>query len=111
MLFSIRPHKRFSVCCPVTYHAGLREGHGIVWNLSRKGWRLSGDTPLRVGQTCPLTVQLPDQESLVVAAIVRWVRDWDQEYGLETVMVNKQTQHQLEQVLTQLEQTSFERME
>ena len=46
MPFSIRPHRRFSLCCPVTYHAGLREGHGIIWNFSLKGWRLSGDVPL-----------------------------------------------------------------
>jgi hypothetical protein len=47
MPFSIRPNRRFPVCCPVTYHAGLREGHGIVWNLSANGWRLSGDVPLQ----------------------------------------------------------------
>jgi len=29
MPFSLRPHRRFSVCCPATYHAGLREGYGI----------------------------------------------------------------------------------
>ena len=55
------------------------------------GWRLSGDVPLRVGQTCFLTVHLPNQLSLFVAgAIVRWVRD--QEYGLETLVVDRQTQ-------------------
>ena len=26
MPFSIRPFRRFPVCCPVTYHAGLFEG-------------------------------------------------------------------------------------
>src|SRR6266550_3732276 len=56
MPFSVRPDRRFPLCCPVTYHAGLFEGQGIVWNLSVNGWRLSGDVPLRVGQTCPLTV-------------------------------------------------------
>jgi len=45
MPFSIRPHRRFPVCRPVTYHAGLFEGQDIVWNLSVKGWRLSGDVP------------------------------------------------------------------
>jgi hypothetical protein len=59
----------------VTYHAGLWEGHGIVWNLSVNGWRHSGDVPLRVGQTCPLTVHFSNQLSLFVAdAIVCWVR-------------------------------------
>jgi len=27
MPFSIRPHRRFPVFCPITYHAGLHEGH------------------------------------------------------------------------------------
>jgi len=36
----------------VTYHAGLRDGHRIIWNLSVNGWRLSGDVLLR---TCSLT--------------------------------------------------------
>jgi len=58
MPFSIRPYRRFPVCCPVTYHAGLCEGHGMIWNLSVNGWRHSGDVPLRVGQTCPLTVHV-----------------------------------------------------
>ena len=50
MSFSIRPDRRFPICCPVTYHAGVREGHGLAWNLSVSGWRFSGDVPLRVGQ-------------------------------------------------------------
>lgn len=47
MPFSIYPFRRFHVCCPVTYHVGLREGYGTVWNLSVNGWRLSGDVPLQ----------------------------------------------------------------
>jgi hypothetical protein len=112
MAFSVRPYQRFPVCCPVTYHAGSREGRGMIWNLSVNGWRLSGDLPLQVGQTCPLTVHLPNQERLVVAAaVVRWVRDWDQEYGLETLMVNKQTQRRVEQLVHQLEQVALESIE
>ena len=110
MPFSIRPFRRFSVCCPATYHAGLCECQGIVWNLSVNGWRLSGDVPLRVGQTCPLTVTLPNQESIVVAAaIVRWARG--QEYGLETLAIDKEIHSRLEQVITRLEQDSFESIE
>lgn len=52
--------------------------------------RFSGDIPLRVGETCPLTINLPDQHPLfVVTVTVRSVRG--QEYGVETVMVEKQT--------------------
>ena len=35
------------------------------------------DVPLRVGKTCPLTIDVPDQPPLfVVAVTVRWVRGY-----------------------------------
>jgi hypothetical protein len=87
MPFTLRPFRRFPVCCPVTYHAGLCEGHGMVWNLSVNGWRLSSDLPLRVGPSFPMTVTLPNQRSLFIAAgIVRWVRGDD--YGVETLVAD-----------------------
>ena len=107
MPFSIGP---FPVCWPVTYHAGLYEGQGIVWNLWVNGWRLSGDVPLRVGQTCPLTVHLPNQVSIFIAgAIVRWVRG--QEYGLETLVVDRRTQNRMEELVHHLEQVALESIE
>ena len=45
MPFFIRPHRRFPVFCPVTYHAGLHEGHGTVWTVSLNGWRFPGLCP------------------------------------------------------------------
>ena len=68
MPFSIRPHRRFPLYCHVTYHAGLSEGHGTIWNLSLSGWRLSANRPLRVGQSFRMTVTLPNQERVFVAA-------------------------------------------
>jgi hypothetical protein len=110
MPYSIRAFRRFPLCCPVTYQAGLSEGQGIVWNLSVNGWHLSGNVPLRVGQTCPLTVNLPDRPSLLVSvAIVRWVRG--QEYGLETLVADEQMRSLVEQVIKRLEQDSFESIE
>jgi PilZ domain len=107
MAFSIRPSRRSPVQCSVTYHAGSVEGQGTVWNLSLNGWKLSGDLPLRVGERCSLTVNLPNQESIVVAAaIVRWVRG--QEYGLETLEVEKQTHSRLEHAIKRLVQQSVE---
>ena len=110
MPFTIRPLHRFPVCYPVTYHAGLWESHGIVWNLSVNGLRLSGDAPLRVGQTCAVTINLPNQPSVfVTAATVRWV--CGQEYGLETLVADKETYSRVEQVIKQLEQDFFESIE
>ena len=107
MPFSIRPFRGSPVQCSVTYHAGLFQGQGTIWNLSLSGWKLSGDVPLQVGQTCSLTVNLPNQSSIFVAtAIVRWVRG--QEYGVETLVVENQTQSRLEHLVKQLGQESVE---
>jgi hypothetical protein len=107
MPFSLRPYRRSPVQCAVTYHAGPFQGQGTVWNLSLNGWKFSGDVPLRVGETCSLTVNLPNQESIFVgAAIVRWVRG--QEYGLETLVVETQMHSRLEDLVKRLVQESFE---
>jgi hypothetical protein len=87
MPFTIRPYRRFPVCYTVTYHAGLSEGCGTVWNVSLSGWRLSGDVPLHIGQTCSLFVTLSNPKRVfIVAGIVRWVRGAD--YGIETLVAN-----------------------
>jgi len=96
MPFTIRPYRRFPVCCPVTYHHGLCEGRGTVWNVSLTGWRFSGDLPLRVGEVCSLTVTLPPYQPVyVAAAIVRWVRG--EEYGLETLVVDDESRDEVEE--------------
>jgi hypothetical protein len=98
MPFTLRLYQRFPVHCSVTYHTGLFQGQGTVWNFSLIGWKISGDVPLEVGQTCSLTVNLPNEESIcVAAAIVRWVRG--QEFGLETLAVEKQTHTRVEHVI------------
>ena len=109
MPFSIRPFRRFPVQCPVTYNAGSIQGQGTLWNFSVNGWKLSGDVPLQVGQMCSLTVTLPDQPRFVVStAIVRWARG--QEYGLETLAIDKEIHSQLEHVIHQLERKSDENL-
>ena len=107
MPFTLRLYQRFPVHCAVTYHAGLFQGHGTVWDLSLSGWKLSGDVSLQVGQTCSLTVNLPNEERICVAtAIVRWVRG--QEFGLETLAIERQTHRRVEHVIERLVQESGE---
>ena len=107
MPFLLRLYQRFPVYCSVTYQAGLFQGQGTVWNFSLSGWKLSGDVPLQVGQTCSLTVNLPIEESIVVAAaIVRWVRG--QEFGLETLAIEKQTHRRVGHVTKHLVQEAWE---
>ena len=50
MLISICPFRRFSVQCSVAYNAEPFQRQGTVWNISRIGWRLSGDLPMRPGE-------------------------------------------------------------
>src|SRR5499433_1357884 len=100
MPFTIRPYRRFPVSCPVTYQTGLFEGHGTVWNLSLTGWRFSGNLPLRIGEVCSLTVNLSiDQRVFVAAGIVRWVRG--EEYGVETLVIDDESQEDLDEYLSQ----------
>src|SRR5215475_12750769 len=100
MPFTIRPYRRFPGCYPVTYHAGLSEGSGTVWNISLSGWRLSDDVPMHVGQTCSLFVTLSNPTRVfVVAGIVWWV--WGQEYGIETQVAIGTTQARIVRSLRQ----------
>jgi len=106
MSFTIRPSRRFPVCCPVTYQCGLFEGHGTVWNLSLTGWRFSGNLPLRIGEVCSLTVNLSSQPRIYVAAgIVRWVRG--EEYGVETLVIDDKSRADMEQYVLQRVQDNW----
>ena len=100
MPFLIRPSRRFPVCCPVTYQCGDFEGHGTVWNVSLTGWRFSGNLPLRIGEVCSLTVNLPSEPPIYVAAgVVRWMRG--EEYGVETLVMDDESREDLEQYICQ----------
>ena len=84
----------------MTYQTGLFEGHGTVWNLSLTGWRFSGNLPLRIGEVCSLTVNLSiDQRVYVAAGIVRWVHG--EEYGIETLVMDDESQEDLDEYLSQ----------
>jgi hypothetical protein len=103
MPFSIRPHRRLPLCCPVTYYAGLSEGSGTIWNVSLTGWRFSGNLSLRVGQSYPMTVTLPDRQSLFVAVgIVQGVRG--EGYGVGTLVVRSRRISRVEHVIGRLVQ-------
>jgi hypothetical protein len=101
MPFVLRPYRRFSVCCPVTYNDGPFQGRGTVWNLSSCGWRLSGDVPMRRGEPHSLTVTLPNEQRIQVPkAVVRWSRG--QEFAVETVSIERQAQDRLGHFLRRL---------
>ncbi len=91
MPFSIRAFQRFPVHCAVTYNAGPFQGQGTVWNLSCDGWRLSGDLPMRPGETLSLTVTLPNEQRISIPeAMVRWSRG--QEFAVENITIEHHAQ-------------------
>ena len=107
MPFTIRPHRRFPACYPVTYQAGYRKGSGTAWNVSLSGWRISGDLPLHIGQTCSLFVTLKNPKRVVVVAgVVRWVRGT--EYGIETLLANETTQARMVRYFRQQAQENMQ---
>jgi len=107
MPFVLRPFRRFPVPCSVTYQSGPFQGHGMVWNLSCTGWRLSGDLPMRSGETLSLIVTLPNEQRIeVTEAVVRWSRG--QEFGIETVEIPKHTQARLNHYMRRLVNNSVE---
>jgi hypothetical protein len=70
MPFTLRLYQHFPIHGSVTYHAGLYQGQGTVWNFSCTGWRLSGDLPMRPGETLSLTVALPNAQRIDVSEMV-----------------------------------------
>ncbi|MEP6889482.1 MAG: PilZ domain-containing protein [Nitrospirota bacterium] len=90
------------------YHAGLREGHGYVWNLSVNGWCFSGDVPIRQGEAVSLTVTLPNEQRIdIPEAVVRWSRG--QEFAVETVKLEQHTRACLAYYVKHLVRNSEER--
>lgn len=103
MPFLIRPYRRFPVQCSVTYNAGSFQGHGTAWNLSLSGLRLSGDLPMRPGETLSLTVTLPNEQRIEIPeAVVRWSRG--AEFAAETRLIEPETQARLEHYVKRLVQ-------
>jgi hypothetical protein len=74
----------------VTYNVVLFQGKGTIWNLSCTGWRLSGDLPMRPGETVSLSVTLPNEQRIEAPeAVYRWSRG--QEFAVENVVIEPHT--------------------
>ena len=101
MHFLIRPYRRFPVQCSVTYNAGPYQGQGTIWNLSCTGLRLSGDLPMRPGETLSLTVRLPNEQWIEIPeAVVRWSRG--QEFAVENLAIKPHTRARLQHYIKRL---------
>ena len=104
MPFSIRTLRRFPLQCFVTRNAGPFQGQGTVWNLSCSGWRLSGDLPMRPGETLSSTVTLPNEQHIEAPeAVVQWSRG--SELAGETRLSEPHTQARLQHDVKRLVQS------
>jgi hypothetical protein len=107
MPFTLRPYRRFPVQCPVTYNAGPFQRQGTVWDLSCSGWRLSGDLPMRPGETLSLTTTLPNEQHILIpVAVVRWSRG--DEFAAENVVIEQLTHVRLQRYVKRLVQEPTE---
>lgn len=96
--FALRHDYRFPVFSPVRYEVRLCDGYGTVTNLSNRGWRIYGNTPVAVGDVCSMKVRLTTRKWVSVSAgIVRWVRG--EEWGIETVVMNEESMEQLNEYI------------
>jgi hypothetical protein len=107
MPFSIRPFRRFPVQCAVNCNAGSFQGQDTIWNLSCAGWRLSGNLPMRPGETLSLTVTLPNEQHILIPqAVIRWSRGW--ELAVKNILVQRHTHARLKHYSKRLVQESTE---
>ena len=107
MSFIARP--RFTVCLPMTYQLGHFQGEGLVSNLSATGFRFSTDLLFLPGQVCSLSLNLPNNEQVrIAAAAIRWMRDGTNnahrspchlEYGVEILVAEARAKRQIVEYL------------
>ena len=75
--FVSRTHRRFPVQCFVTYSDGSLQCQGLVVNMSRGGWMITGETPGEVGTSIQLEIKGSVREApiKIQSARVQWKRD------------------------------------
>jgi PilZ domain-containing protein len=107
MPLTVRPYHRFPVQGSVTYNTGAFQGQGTIWNLSCTGWQLSGDLPMRPGDTLSLTITLPNEQSIhIPEAVVRWARA--REFAAGNILVERHSHARLQHYVKQLVQEPTE---
>jgi len=107
MPFVLRPYRHPPVQCFAAYNAGPFKSQGTVWNLPCTGRLLSGDLPMRPGETLSLTVTLPNKQRIEIPeAVVRWSRG--QEFAVENITVERHTQARLHHYVKRLVQEPVE---
>ncbi|MDF2459195.1 MAG: hypothetical protein K0S79_1611 [Nitrospira sp.] len=83
-----REGKRHSVRCPIEYDAGPHRAMGMLIDVSRRGWRATGPSPVLAGTTLSMRVFFPDaaQSVFIEEAVVRWSDGL--EFGVELTQIS-----------------------
>lgn len=97
--FIVRSDSRYPVRLTWRYFADGFTGQGIVWDLSRCGWRASGSHPVSVGLHLTVYLHLPTENEWVAVdeAVVRWVDG--SSFGLEIAAIDESRHARLEEFL------------
>lgn len=84
----------------------IPEGDGTILNLSPGGCKISSDTPVSVGHTYSLIIQLPSFPTPVTidSAIVRWIGE--NVFGFKFDTIRPEQEEQLREYLRRLRATA-----
>ena len=99
---TVRGDSRYPVRFTWRYFANEFAGHGVVWDLSRCGWRASGSHQVSVGLQLTVYLHLPTENEWLAVdeAVVRWVDG--STFGLEIAAIDESRQARLEGFLDRL---------
>jgi len=83
-----RHGKRHSVKCPIEYQMGTHSQTGTLIDMSRRGWRATGPSPVLAGTLLSVRVFFPDaaQSVFIEGAVVRWSDGL--EFGVELTRIS-----------------------
>lgn len=92
----VRADSRYPVRFMWRYFGDEFTGHGVVWDLSRGGWRASGSHQVSVGLRLTVYLHLPTENEWLAVdeAVVRWVDG--STFGLEIAAIDQARQVRLE---------------
>jgi hypothetical protein len=99
---TVRADSRYPVRFTWRYFADEFAGQGVVWDLSRWGWRASGSHQVSVGLRLTVYFHLPTENEWLAVdeAVVRWVDG--STFGLEIAAMDESRQARLEGFLDRL---------
>lgn len=104
---TVRKKSRAPVHCPFCYFYDGTLAKGMIWDLSEKGWRATGERSVAAGAELTVYLSLPDggesKNILVDTAVVRWSEGRDA--GWEITCINEVARARLDQYLEKLHAT------